>query len=439
MGANDGSLVTARVSTTPPPPQPVIHKPSAASEFEVARLKDAIRTLATERDQLAARVETLEQSVGDITASISSVKKPEPAPAPLAPAAAAPAAEAPAAKQEAALPAAAAPEKAAIRQPEPPAPAVSEKPAAPALEKQASAAPEKPVAEMPAAEKEKPAPEKKAEKKEEKQEEPKQAELKRQEAKQEAPKQKAASAAPEKPQPAEHVSASSTETAPPAQPRSPSPSPQQPRSLSYLPTANPAQNPFLTAMNNWIYGENKTAEKPAAAHSSPVGRVERPGRVASSKTSASRTSSHQRRNAKVETGIVPTPPQRPQARKDPTQVAQILPGPPPAQGQNNQVRNRPEVTGATKTEFGVDLGGEASLDALRARWTKLRGNHNAALNGLQPLVGVREGSRPGTVELHLIAGPFTNAGTAARVCAQLQTHGIACKASEFDGQRLSVR
>ena len=59
MGGPGSSIVTARVSTTPPPAQPVIQKSSSQSEFEIARLNDAIRTLAAERDRLSARVETL--------------------------------------------------------------------------------------------------------------------------------------------------------------------------------------------------------------------------------------------------------------------------------------------------------------------------------------------------------------------------------------------
>ena len=96
-------------------------------------------------------------------------------------------------------------------------------------------------------------------------------------------------------------------------------------------------------------------------------------------------------------------------------------------------------SGANKTEFAVDLGGDMSIDGLRARWANIKGNHGAALEGLRPLVSVREGPKPGTVELRLIAGPVSNAGDAAKVCASLQTKGVACRTTEFDGQRLSLR
>jgi len=94
---------------------------------------------------------------------------------------------------------------------------------------------------------------------------------------------------------------------------------------------------------------------------------------------------------------------------------------------------------ATRTEFGVDLGGEPDMNALRARWSNLRTGHAPVIGNLRPLVSVREGQRPGSVELRLIAGPLTNAGEAARICASLQTKGVNCVTAVYDGQRLALR
>ena len=94
---------------------------------------------------------------------------------------------------------------------------------------------------------------------------------------------------------------------------------------------------------------------------------------------------------------------------------------------------------ATRTEFAVDLGSEPNMDGLRARWSNLSGNHGTVLSTLRPLVSVREGSRPGSVELRLIAGPLANAGDAARTCASLQAKGVNCQTAVFDGQRLALR
>lgn len=94
---------------------------------------------------------------------------------------------------------------------------------------------------------------------------------------------------------------------------------------------------------------------------------------------------------------------------------------------------------ATRTEFAIDLGGEASIDGLRALWANIRGNHGAALEGLRPLVSVRDGVKPGTVELRLVAGPLANASAAARACATLHQKGVPCQTTIFDGQRLALR
>jgi hypothetical protein len=94
---------------------------------------------------------------------------------------------------------------------------------------------------------------------------------------------------------------------------------------------------------------------------------------------------------------------------------------------------------ATRTEFAVDLGSEATIEGLRTLWSNLRGTHAAALGALRPLVSLREGARPGVVEFRLIAGPLANAGAAAKTCATLQAKGVNCQTAVFDGQRLALR
>lgn len=140
----------------------------------------------------------------------------------------------------------------------------------------------------------------------------------------------------------------------------------------------------------------------------------------------------------------PNPQPRPQNGPAPNQImplqqpAQSPAAPSPAPEQTGAIPT-PETTGATRTEFALDLGGEKTVDGLRARWATLRGNHGAALEGLRPLVNVKEGTKAGTVELRLVAGPLANAAAAARVCARLQTGGVPCVPTVFDGQRLSLR
>jgi hypothetical protein len=94
---------------------------------------------------------------------------------------------------------------------------------------------------------------------------------------------------------------------------------------------------------------------------------------------------------------------------------------------------------ATKTEFGVDLGGETTLDGLRTIWMSAKAQHAGLLDGLRPVIAVRENGKMGPVELRLVAGPLANAAAAARLCAALASSGSPCQPTTFDGQRLALR
>lgn len=137
----------------------------------------------------------------------------------------------------------------------------------------------------------------------------------------------------------------------------------------------------------------------------------------------------------------PNPTPRPQGpNQTGPQAPQVVPAVPPvAANETPPATPSPETTATTRTEFAIDLGGEKTVDGLRARWATLRGNHGATLDGLRPLISIKEGAKAGTVELRLVAGPLANAAAAARVCARLQTSGVPCVPTVFDGQRLSLR
>jgi len=94
---------------------------------------------------------------------------------------------------------------------------------------------------------------------------------------------------------------------------------------------------------------------------------------------------------------------------------------------------------ATRTEFAVDVGGDWTFDGLRAQWASLRSTHGGLFEGLRPVVAVREGTKPGALELRLVVGPLTNAAVAARLCATLVASGLPCQTTVFDGQRLALR
>jgi hypothetical protein len=91
----------------------------------------------------------------------------------------------------------------------------------------------------------------------------------------------------------------------------------------------------------------------------------------------------------------------------------------------------------TRRQFGLDLGGSASEDALRQVWTTALRRHNALLQNLRPLVLSREQPRGGGVEYRLIAGPIGNAAKAARYCAAITGTGGICQPTMYDGQKFA--
>jgi hypothetical protein len=125
----------------------------------------------------------------------------------------------------------------------------------------------------------------------------------------------------------------------------------------------------------------------------------------------------------VTSGTRTTPPAEPETR-----VAEA-----PARAEANPV---PE---AAPREFAIDLAAATNVNALRARWGTIKGAHPALLDGLRPLVSVRESTRPGFTEFHLVAGPLADAAIAERLCAALTAARSACKVAVFDGQGLDLR
>jgi hypothetical protein len=119
----------------------------------------------------------------------------------------------------------------------------------------------------------------------------------------------------------------------------------------------------------------------------------------------------------------------------------VATAPPVTAPDNPTLRATPPVQSdepaTAKPEFGVDLGRANSVEGLRQLWNTVKSRHGGALEGLRPIVTVREIARSGGVELRLVAGPLSNAAAAARICALLP--GSACHPTVFDGQRLALR
>jgi hypothetical protein len=108
-----------------------------------------------------------------------------------------------------------------------------------------------------------------------------------------------------------------------------------------------------------------------------------------------------------------------------TRLASVTPDAPPPQ--------------AAPNGFAIDLGSATNINTLRAHWGSVKATHGAMLAGLQPLVSVRQSSRPGFTEFHLVAGPVADADAATRLCSALTAVRVPCRPSTFSGQRLDLR
>jgi hypothetical protein len=93
-----------------------------------------------------------------------------------------------------------------------------------------------------------------------------------------------------------------------------------------------------------------------------------------------------------------------------------------------------------RTEFGVDVGGANSVGGLRALWRGLlKSRSNAPLAALQPIIVIKEGTNGLGMQLRLVAGPLTDAATAAKICAHMVENDRPCTTTVFDGQRLAMK
>ena len=112
-------------------------------------------------------------------------------------------------------------------------------------------------------------------------------------------------------------------------------------------------------------------------------------------------------------------------------VAPVNPPKPPASFTQN---DPPQAT-----QYGVDIGSGLSLQALRARWQTLRQEHPALLEGMQPIVTVRETPRSNKIELRLVVGPLAHPGEATQLCQALTMFNMFCAPAVYDGQHLALR
>ncbi len=135
----------------------------------------------------------------------------------------------------------------------------------------------------------------------------------------------------------------------------------------------------------------------------------------------------------VSTAAVPPPPAAPARKPGAPPPRALAPVPAPL------ADIAPAESTATRSDFGVDIGGGASIEALRDLWAAARSHHGAVLRDLRPVIVVVDTGKAGGIELRLVAGPLGNAGAATKICAALAAGGWSCKPAVFDGQKLAVR
>jgi hypothetical protein len=134
-----------------------------------------------------------------------------------------------------------------------------------------------------------------------------------------------------------------------------------------------------------------------------------------------------------ETASAPAAPSPPQPS-----VTGLVPLPPARVATASPREAEPAPLPPTKPEFGIDLGGASSIEALRVQWTALKANYGPLLTGLHPLIAERR-RQPGGTDYRLLAGPLPTIGVAAQLCTRFAPARTGCRPAKFVGVTLAER
>jgi hypothetical protein len=94
-----------------------------------------------------------------------------------------------------------------------------------------------------------------------------------------------------------------------------------------------------------------------------------------------------------------------------------------------------EVSATNPIEFGLDLGGAATVDGIRQRWTTVKASFGPLLSGMYPLAA-RE-RRAGATGYRLVVGPLPNSLAATGLCAHFAAARTPCRAARYDGEQIA--
>jgi len=97
----------------------------------------------------------------------------------------------------------------------------------------------------------------------------------------------------------------------------------------------------------------------------------------------------------------------------------------------------PETLPANPVEFGLDLGGAATVDGVRQRWISVKANFGPLLSGMYPLAAHER--RAGSTGYRLVVGPLPNSAAASGLCAHFTAARTACRSAKFDGEQIVQR
>ncbi|HZP69234.1 MAG TPA: hypothetical protein VFB29_04755 [Pseudolabrys sp.] len=110
---------------------------------------------------------------------------------------------------------------------------------------------------------------------------------------------------------------------------------------------------------------------------------------------------------------------------------------PPGRNPPSQTAVEADAPAANSSEFGLDLGGAATLDGVRQRWTTVKANFGPILAGMHPLAAPdRRQGKPG---YRLVVGPLPNSPAAGAICAHFNAAHTACRPSKYEGEQILQR
>jgi hypothetical protein len=135
-------------------------------------------------------------------------------------------------------------------------------------------------------------------------------------------------------------------------------------------------------------------------------------------------------------GPVAEAPPLPQSRLQ-AAAAEASPPEPAARVAGVAATEASEPGPVAKVEFGIDVGGAANFDGLRALWLSTKQVSDELFDGLRPLVSAHENRSRG-VDLRLVVGPLASTEVATRMCAALLAARRTCQMTTFEGSPLSL-